>query len=265
MSTVPSAPRRAAPTGALLLSLAACSADAPTGPAPGAASLRVTPSVSAATASAVCGAKIPVSATVVDARNRPVRGFLLTFHPTAGGGRMFAGAGLTSDLGVARDSWTLGMTPGPNAFEARSVDAATGAERSWPGSATVNATIDTTDATVQYSPLSGGMRTGVYHAFMETVTFTAYDGCGAAPGDPGKPYAGQPFTAVVATRTPQGDTHENTAAGVTDAKGQVVFQFGGGSTKDGTHVILYVLKFSIGRPETGVLRSEWTRSYVITY
>jgi hypothetical protein len=64
---------------------------------------------------------------VTDDKGRPVRGQIVNFRVTAGGGTVFAGAALTDDDGQARERWTLGTVAGDTQrVEARAVDPATG-------------------------------------------------------------------------------------------------------------------------------------------
>ena len=70
----------------------------------------------------------PLVVRVLDARGRPVKGRIVNFHVTAGGGSVYAGDGLTNASGIAQDYWTLGAEPGPNVLEVRAVDPATGAK-----------------------------------------------------------------------------------------------------------------------------------------
>ena len=67
----------------------------------------------------------PLVVRVVDDKDRPVRGQIVNFVVTEGGGSIFAGAALTNDDGEARERWRLGTAPGQK-LEARAVDAATG-------------------------------------------------------------------------------------------------------------------------------------------
>ena len=67
----------------------------------------------------------PLVVRVVDDKDRPVRGQIVNFVVTEGGGSVFAGAALTNADGEARERWRLGTSPGQT-VEARAVDAATG-------------------------------------------------------------------------------------------------------------------------------------------
>jgi List-Bact-rpt repeat protein len=73
----------------------------------------------------------PLVVRVLDARGRPVKGQLVSFRVTAGGGTMYAGEGLTNANGIAQDWWTLGPYLGDNSVEVRAVDPATGAKQNF--------------------------------------------------------------------------------------------------------------------------------------
>jgi alpha-tubulin suppressor-like RCC1 family protein len=65
---------------------------------------------------------------VVDSAQVPVKGQLVNFRVTSGGGSVFAGASITNDSGTARERWTLGTsTADSQRLEARAVDNNTGA------------------------------------------------------------------------------------------------------------------------------------------
>jgi hypothetical protein len=69
----------------------------------------------------------PLVVKVTDARGHPVKGQVVNFVVTAGGGHVFAGSSATNDEGIAQERWTVG--PGAGAvqtLEARAVDNATG-------------------------------------------------------------------------------------------------------------------------------------------
>ncbi|HEX6367740.1 MAG TPA: Ig-like domain-containing protein [Longimicrobium sp.] len=64
---------------------------------------------------------------VTDDKGRAVRGQIVNFRVTAGGGTVFAGAALTDDDGQARERWTLGTVAGDTQrVEARAVDPTSG-------------------------------------------------------------------------------------------------------------------------------------------
>lgn len=70
----------------------------------------------------------PLVVRVVDDAGKPVRGQIVSFVVTAGGGRVFAGAAQTNRDGVAQERWTLGTVAGDTQqVEARAVDTETGA------------------------------------------------------------------------------------------------------------------------------------------
>jgi hypothetical protein len=62
--------------------------------------------------SATVGSEVadPIVARVLNEAGEPVRGQLINFRVTAGGGSVFAGSALTDNLGIARDRWTLGTS-----------------------------------------------------------------------------------------------------------------------------------------------------------
>src|SRR5918912_2627895 len=52
----------------------------------------------------------PLVVQVTDAAGTPVRGQLVNFRVTKGGGSVFAGANLTDANGIAKERWTLGTS-----------------------------------------------------------------------------------------------------------------------------------------------------------
>lgn len=75
------------------------------------------------------GTEAPQALTVrvTDSAGNPVKGQLVVFRVTAGGGSMYAGASITDAGGIARDRWTVGGALGnTQTVEARAVDNATG-------------------------------------------------------------------------------------------------------------------------------------------
>ena len=69
----------------------------------------------------------PLVVRVLDADDRPIRGVLVNFRVTEGGGSVFAGAGLTDADGVVQERWTLGtVASARQTVEARAVDSRTG-------------------------------------------------------------------------------------------------------------------------------------------
>ncbi|MFL5540891.1 MAG: Ig-like domain-containing protein [Longimicrobiaceae bacterium] len=69
----------------------------------------------------------PLVVQVTDAQGHKVKGQVVNFVVTAGGGHVFAGTAITSNDGVAQERWTLGGVAGaPQTLEARAVDSATG-------------------------------------------------------------------------------------------------------------------------------------------
>jgi tricorn protease-like protein len=121
-----SRPLRAA--ALLALPLAACT-DAPLSPRGPVGPLTFT--VQAASSGFVpCNGEVPVTVTVTDSLAQPVEGLLLNLHAVGGTGSFYSGSGLTSDLGVVKDYWTIGGKPNtPYSFEARTVDPVTGEKK----------------------------------------------------------------------------------------------------------------------------------------
>ena len=79
--------------------------------------------------SAVVGTELPeaLQIRVVDADGNPIAGQIVNFKVTSGGGSVFAGASITSEVGEAKERWTLGTsTSVPQRLEARAVDSKTG-------------------------------------------------------------------------------------------------------------------------------------------
>lgn len=105
--------------------LGSCSGDSPTGPTFGPpAALLIEGGQDQA---AVVGSELPTALTarVVDANGRPVRGQAVNFRVVAGGGSVFAGVAITSDSGIARERWTLGTSSADSQrVEARAVNEA---------------------------------------------------------------------------------------------------------------------------------------------
>jgi hypothetical protein len=115
------------PVATLCLGLVACEA-APAGPSPDPTLTLAVVSGDAQTAPP--GTELPdaIVVAVFNAKGKPVRGQLVNFRVTAGGGSVFAGSALSDKGGLVRDWWTLGPEPGENALEARAVDPVTGAK-----------------------------------------------------------------------------------------------------------------------------------------
>lgn len=69
-----------------------------------------------------------VQVKVVDDQGQPVRGQLVNFRVTSGGGSVFAGSSISGADGIVRERWTLGTsTQVAQVLEARAVDNTTGA------------------------------------------------------------------------------------------------------------------------------------------
>ncbi len=67
----------------------------------------------------------PLVVKVEDAKGKGVRGQIVNFRVTEGGGSVFAGVAITNKDGVAQERWTLGES-GSQQVEARAVDTETG-------------------------------------------------------------------------------------------------------------------------------------------
>ena len=79
---------------------------------------------------AVAGAELshPVVVRVLDSEGDPIRGQLVNFRVTSGGGSVFSGSALTNANGEAQERWTLGTsTAVEQRLEARAVDQESGA------------------------------------------------------------------------------------------------------------------------------------------
>lgn len=112
------------------LALGACARQAPTDPTAPALSLGV---VSGRRQRAEVGRELPqpLVVRVLDSRQQPVKGQLVTFRVLSGGGSVYAGSSLTDADGIARDYWTMGPKPGPARLVVRAVDPGTGAKRNF--------------------------------------------------------------------------------------------------------------------------------------
>ena len=109
-----------------LLALISCDTETPTEPDPPvAASMQI---VSGQQQTDTVGRELaePVVVQVLSAEGAPVRGQVVNFVVTEGGGEVFAGTSITDELGFARERWTLGTTSGPQALQARAVDTQSG-------------------------------------------------------------------------------------------------------------------------------------------
>jgi len=73
----------------------------------------------------------PLKVRVENAMGKPVRGQLVNFRVSSGGGRMFAGSSLTDQNGYAQDYWTLGPPPGSQTVDVVAVDPTSGAKQNF--------------------------------------------------------------------------------------------------------------------------------------
>jgi len=84
--------------------------------------------VSGSAQSAPVGTELPqpLVVKVTDAKGHAVKGQVVNFVVTAGGGHVFAGSNVTNADGIAQERWTLGTGAGPQTLEVRAVDNTTG-------------------------------------------------------------------------------------------------------------------------------------------
>jgi hypothetical protein len=122
---------RSPPIGGLLLVmlLSACS-DAPTEPPEQDVILNV---VSGNAQVWIVGYELPdaLVVRVTKKQGQGVPNFQVNFRVTKGGGSAYAGSAHTDEHGYARDYWTLGLEPGDNELQVRSVDPTTGEKQEW--------------------------------------------------------------------------------------------------------------------------------------
>ncbi|HEU0013223.1 MAG TPA: Ig-like domain-containing protein [Longimicrobium sp.] len=104
---------------------------------------------------------VPLGVRVTDERGRPVKGQLVNFRVTAGGGTVFASAAITNADGIAHERWTLGTQAGSTqTVEARAIDTDTGQPLVF-GTFTATATA-AAPASLSPAPAAGDtMRAGV--------------------------------------------------------------------------------------------------------
>ncbi|HEX6057429.1 MAG TPA: Ig-like domain-containing protein, partial [Gemmatimonadaceae bacterium] len=115
----------------------------------------------------------PLVVKVTDDRGRPVRGQLVNWRVTAGGGSVFAGSALTNREGVAQERWTLGTVAGAaQRVEARAVDDVTGAALVF---ATFEATAEAGPATTLAPSVEGPLAAPVGAAIPTPITARATD------------------------------------------------------------------------------------------
>jgi trimeric autotransporter adhesin len=76
------------------------------------------------------GAELPQPLVVraTDPSGKALRGALVNFRVTSGGGRMFAGTAISDGKGTAQDYWTLGPSIGVQTVDVVAVDPTTGAK-----------------------------------------------------------------------------------------------------------------------------------------
>jgi hypothetical protein len=109
----------------------------------------------------------PLIVRVVGVNGKGIRGQLVNFRVTVGGGRLYAGSSLTDMNGVAQDYWTLG-TPGPQQVEVVAVDPTTGSKQNF---GTFNATA-LLPATLTVTPSSANLGTVAVGSTAGPTVFT---------------------------------------------------------------------------------------------
>lgn len=97
----------------------------------------------------------PLVVQVTGHNGRGIRGQLVNFKVTAGGGRMYAGSSLTDQDGFARDYWTLGPARGAQQVDVVAVDPTTGEKQNF-GSFTATGLVP---AALSISPASANFGT----------------------------------------------------------------------------------------------------------
>lgn len=104
----------------------------------------------------------PLVVRVTGMNNKGIRGLLLNFRVTSGGGRMYAGAALTDADGVAHDYWTLGPTAGAQQVDVVAVDPATGKQNygSFQATALAPASLSITPSSASFGNVSLGGSSG---------------------------------------------------------------------------------------------------------
>lgn len=115
----------------------------------------------------------PLVVRVMDDRDRPVRGQLVNWRVTAGGGSVFAGSAITDRDGIVRERWTLGTTAGAEQrVEARAVDNSSGAALVF---ATFDAKADAGPATALTAAAGTGQSGAAGAALPQQVVVRATD------------------------------------------------------------------------------------------
>jgi hypothetical protein len=133
----------------------------------------------------------PLKVKVVNNAGRAVKGQLVSFRVTTGGGAMYAGVSVTDASGIAQDWWTLGMVRGEQKVDVVSVDPTTGAKQSH-GSFTATAQ---SPAALAGAPgalvFPGTLAGGVSATQVVTIDNTGDATSGALAASLGGPDAGQ--------------------------------------------------------------------------
>jgi adhesin/invasin len=110
-----------------LVFLSACAADSASSPDVGPPALLEIVSGDAQQGTVDAELSAPVVVRVTDNHHHPVKGQIVNFRVTLGGGSVFAGAAITNANGIVRERWTLGTVAADDQqVEARAVDNDTG-------------------------------------------------------------------------------------------------------------------------------------------
>ena len=123
----------------------------------------------------------PLVVKATDNAGRILKGYLVTFRVSTGGGRMYSGTSLTDGRGIAQDYWTLGPTGGVQQVDVVAVDPLSGVKQNF-GVFTATSVLATPVPVLSITPLS--------HAFGPTGVgvpsagriFTVSNTGGAASG-----------------------------------------------------------------------------------
>ncbi len=100
----------------------------------------------------------PLVVKVTGMNNKGIKGLLLNFRVTSGGGRMYAGAALTDQDGVAHDYWTLGASAGAQQVDVVAVDPSTGKQNygSFQATALAPASLSITPSSANFGTVTQG-------------------------------------------------------------------------------------------------------------
>lgn len=110
------------------LTLVACGQGGPTAPSISASTVIIITNGDRQTDTVAKRLGSPIVARAMDSLGiLPIKGVVISWVVTSGGGAVFAPTTVTGDSGFARQRWTLGTTAGAQTLEARAIDPNTGA------------------------------------------------------------------------------------------------------------------------------------------